>query len=224
MVAMTKGEAGPAPRRCGVRLLWLLLATLLTPAAAGAGTEPTPPTVVVGAKNFTEGTVLAELMAQALEAQAGVRIERRYNLAGTQVAFDALRSAGIDLYAEYTGTGLRDILGDSAPVHSAAEAFARVGSAFARRYDLLWLAPFGFNNTYVVMMRREQAARLGIATISDAARHPLRYGMSHEFLERRDGMEALRHAYGLTVASLIGMEHDLAYRALVEGAIDASDG
>ena len=85
-----------------------MLATADPPAAAA---QP-PPRVVVGAKNFTEGAILAELMAQVLETQAGARVERRFNLAGTQVAFDALRTGGIDLYAEYTGTGLRDILGD----------------------------------------------------------------------------------------------------------------
>lgn len=200
-------------------MVWIALAPLPTRAD-----QVVPPTVVVGAKNFTEGTILAELMAQVLEAHADVRIERRFNLAGTQVAFDALRTGSIDLYAEYTGTGLRDILGDTAPVHGAAQAFARVSAAFARRYDLIWLAPFGFNNTYVLMMRRAQARQLGITTISDLAGHPLRYGMSHEFLHRKDGMQALRRVYHLDVLSLVGMEHDLAYQALAESAIDVSDG
>jgi osmoprotectant transport system permease protein len=193
-------------------------------ALSTAAALDTPPRVVVGAKNFTEGTILAELMAQALETHAGARIERRYNLAGTQVAFDALRSGHIDLYAEYTGTGLRDILGDAEPVASAAQALARVSTAFAQRYDLVWLAPFGFNNTYVLMMRRARAHGLGIATISDLAAHPLRYGMSHEFLERKDGMQALQQVYALRITSLVGLEHDLAYRALADGAIDVSDG
>jgi len=199
---------------------FLSLAVWCLPAVA----DPDPPPLVVGAKNFTEGTVLAELMAQLLETHAGARIERRFNLAGTQVAFDALRTGSIDVYAEYTGTGLRDVLADATPVHSAAEAFARVSDTFAQRYDLVWLAPFGFNNTYVLMMRRVQAAQLQVSTISELARQSLRYGMSHEFLERKDGMDALRRAYGLQVASLVGMEHDLAYRALAEGAIDVSDG
>src|SRR5207247_494522 len=122
-----------------------------------------------------------------------------------------LRAGSIDLYAEYTGTGLRDILGDAAPVHGAAQAFARVSSAFAHQYDLLWLAPFGCNNTYVLMMRRPTAQRLHVSTISELASHPVRYGMSHEFLERKDGMQALREAYHLAIGSLVGMEHDLAY-------------
>jgi osmoprotectant transport system permease protein len=208
----------------GVALPVALSVIALACPIAAAAAEHGSPTVVVGAKNFTEGMILAELMAQVLETQLGVQVERRYNLAGTQVAFDALRSGGIDLYAEYTGTGLRDILGDTTPVHSPAQALARVSSAFAQRYDLIWLAPFGFNNTYVLMMPRAAARRLGISTISELATHPLRYGMSHEFLERKDGMQALRRAYDLRLESLVGMEHDLAYRALAEGAIDVSDG
>lgn len=200
------------------------LASALAALACRAVAETTAPHVVVGAKNFTEGAVLAELMAQVIEKHTGVNVERRFNLAGTQVAFDALRSGGIDLYAEYTGTGLRDILGDVSPVQSAAQAFARVSEAFAERYDLLWLAPFGFNNTYVLMMRSDRAQALGVASISELATRPLRYGMSHEFLERDDGMPGLRRLYNLDVASLVGMEHDLAYSALAEAAIDVSDG
>src|SRR5512140_414357 len=113
----------------------LLLLGLVAPLSATAPVyaDPVPPTVIVGAKNFTEGTILAELMAQVLEVHAGVRVERRFNLAGTQVAFDALRTGAIDIYAEYTGTGLRDMLGDAAPVESPAQALARVSGAFAAR-------------------------------------------------------------------------------------------
>jgi osmoprotectant transport system permease protein len=205
--------------RCGAYFV-LVLCVLPFKVVAGGP----PPTVVVGAKNFTEGAILAELMAQVIERHAGAHVERRFNLAGTQVAFEALRTGAIDLYAEYTGTGLRDILGDASPVESAAQALARVSDAFARRYNLLWLAPFGFNNTYVLMMRYDRAQTLGITAIDDLAAHPLRYGMSHEFLDRRDGMPGLRRVYDLDIASLVGMEHDLAYRALAEGAIDVSDG
>ena len=168
--------------------------------------------------------MLAELMAQVIERHTNATVERRFNLAGTQVAFEALRTGAIDLYAEYTGTGLRDILGDASPVEGAAQALARVSDAFAQRYNLLWLAPFGFNNTYVLMMRHDHAQGLRIAAISDLAGHPLRYGMSHEFLERRDGMPGLRRVYDLDITSIVGMEHDLAYSALAEGAIDVSDG
>jgi osmoprotectant transport system permease protein len=223
-----KAESGRRGLRTTIGRAWRLELIAFSVAALGALASrviaQTAPTVVVGAKNFTEGAILAELMAQVIERNGAAHVERRYNLAGTQVAFEALRTGGIDLYAEYTGTGLRDILGDASPVESAAQAFARVSQAFAQRYDLMWLAPFGFNNTYVLMMRSDRAQAVGIHSMTDLAAHPLRYGMSHEFLERADGMPGLRRVYGLNVASLVGMEHDLVYSALAEGAIDVSDG
>lgn len=196
----------------------MLAALLITGASVAA--QP----VVVGAKKFTESAVLAELMAQRLEEVLGIEVERRFHLAGTMVAFDALRSGGIDLYAEYTGTGLRDILADARPVSGAAEAFGRVSRVFAERFDVVWLAPFGFDNTYVLLMRAAHARRLGVQTISDLSAHRLRFGMTHEFLERKDGLPGLRLVYGLQLDSLAGMEHDLAYRALADATIDVTDG
>lgn len=202
-------------------LLGLAVATMLAPAAYAAVEAPR---VVVGAKKFTEGAILGELMAQVLEIHAGATVERRFNLAGTQVCYEGLRSGAIDVYAEYTGTALRSLLGagDDAPSGSAA-VFALVSEAF-RGDGLEWLAPFGFDNTYVLIMRPDRAAALAIARLSDLAAHPLRYGMSHEFLARPDGMPGLRRVYQLNEASTVGMEHDLAYQALSTGAIDVSDG
>jgi osmoprotectant transport system permease protein len=213
------------PDRCFANnaLALLLAATMSLPASAGA-TEAPGGRVVVGAKKFTESVVLAELMAQVLESHADLEVERRFNLAGTQVCFDALRNGDIDLYAEYTGTGLRNILHATESAGGAAATYARVSAAFRRRFDLVWLAPFGFNNTYVLVMRRDRAAALGIAVLSDLKRAALRYGVSHEFLQRPDGMPGLRRIYGLREAGTVGMEHDLAYRALGDGSIDVSDG
>jgi osmoprotectant transport system permease protein len=203
-------------QRAAVGAVALLWATIAAAEAA--------PHIVVGAKKFTEAAILGELMAQVLETQTGSAVERRFNLAGTQICFDGLRSGALDVYAEYTGTGLRTILADAADVHGAAAVFARVSTAFRERFALEWLAPFGFDNTYVLIMRPERAAALQIAALSDLAAHPLRYGMSHEFLERPDGMPGLRATYHLDEASVVGLEHDLAYQALADGAIDVSDG
>jgi osmoprotectant transport system substrate-binding protein/osmoprotectant transport system permease protein len=211
--------------REATRWVWITSVTLAVGLASISPAKAAdPPTAVVGAKKFTEGAILGELMAQVLEQNAGIRVTRRFNLGGTNVAFEALRTGAIDLYAEYTGTGLRDILGDTGPVSGAAAAYARVSSTFRERYDLIWLAPFGFNNTYVLIMRADRARALRIKTMSDLVPHPLRYGVSHEFLQRQDGMPGLRRVYHLQTESLVGMEHDLAYQALAEGAIDVSDG
>jgi osmoprotectant transport system permease protein len=108
-----------------------VVVALLYGAAALADT--TPPRIVVGAKKFTEGAVLGELMAQVLELQTDATVERRFNLAGTQICFDGLRTGALDVYAEYTGTGLRNILGDTSAVGGAAAVFARVPPAALRR-------------------------------------------------------------------------------------------
>jgi osmoprotectant transport system permease protein len=210
-------------RRHGRRCVIAIVAAALF-AARGAHGEDGAPRIVVGAKKFTEGALLGELMAQVLETHAGATVERRFNLAGTQICFDGLRSGALDVYAEYTGTGLRNILGDDSTQGSAAAVFALVSTAFRERYALEWLAPFGFNNTYVLIMHPDRAAALSIATLSDLTKHPLRYGVSHEFLQRPDGMPGLRAAYQLNEASTVGLEHDLAYQALASGAIDVSDG
>lgn len=203
------------------------LAVLVMVCAAtsrGGEASPATGTIVVGAKKFTESAVLAELMAAVIERHTGLTVERRLNLAGTHVSFEALRHGDIDLYAEYTGTGLRDILRIEAPVSGAAATFAQVSRAFRERFSLTWLAPFGFNNTYVLMMQRARAQQLGIARMSDLAPHSLRYGVSHEFLQRPDGLPGLRRTYTLTEAQTVGMEHDLAYQALIDGSIDIADG
>jgi osmoprotectant transport system permease protein len=187
------------------------------------GAEAPPTRVTVGAKKFTESAILAELMAYVLEAHAGVTVERRLNLAGTHVCFEALRHGDLDLYAEYTGTGLRDILQVHGPVGGAAATFAHVSRAFRTHYALTWLAPFGFNNTYVLMMQRARAEQLGIRRLSDLSAHALRYGVSHEFLQRPDGLPGLRRTYALNELQTVGMEHDLAYRAVADGTIDVAD-
>ena len=202
----------------------LLLALAVAAALPVARATAEPPRVVVGAKKFTESAILGELMAQVLETHAGAVVERRFNLAGTQVCYDGLRSGAIDVYAEYTGTALRSILGATDAPATAAAVFAEVSEAFRARDALIWLAPFGFDNTYVLLMRPPHAAALGVHALGDLAAHPLRYGVSHEFLARPDGMPGLRAAYHLNEAQTVGMEHDLAYQALAAGDIDVADG
>ncbi len=181
-------------------------------------------TLVVGAKNFAESAILAELMAQTIESQTDASVTRRLNLAGTQVCFEGLRTGEIDLYAEYTGTGLRNILGDDTNETPAGQVYSKVAREFARRFDIEWLAPFGFENTYVLLMRREHSAELGLRSISDLADHPLRYGITHEFLQRADGMPGLRRAYRLNESATVAMAHDLSYQALAENSVDVIDG
>jgi len=124
--------------------------------------------VTIGGKQFTEQEILGEIMAALIEAHTDLRVERKLNLGGTMICFSALKAGDLDLYAEYTGTGLVNIL--KAPVISEPqEAYDAVKRRFEDEFSLVWLEPFGFNNTYTLTMRREQAEKLEIATISDLA-------------------------------------------------------
>ncbi len=190
------------------RLLLVLLA-VLWPASS--------PAVTVGSKAFTEGVILGEILAGSLRG-AGIEADHRAGLGGTRIVFEALRRGDIDAYVDYTGTISAEIL--AAPDLTAPEAMR----AALRRSGIGMSGPLGFENTYAVAMRRDRADALGIAALSDLRGHPsLRLVFSNEFLDRADGWPALKRGYGLPQANVRGMEHELAYRAIASGAIDATD-
>jgi osmoprotectant transport system permease protein len=192
-----------------VRWLLALLAPLLLANAA----EP----VQVGSKKFTEGVILGEVAKQALD-DAGVPAAHRRELGGSRILWDALKAGEIDVYPDYTGTLRFEILSSRHLPADAAlpAALAAEGLAMSR--------PIGFSNGYALAMRIDVARRLGIATISDLARHPeLAVGLSNEFVDRQDGWPALSRAYGLTGLKIRGIDHDLAYRALSAKQIDVTD-
>lgn len=147
------------------------------------------------------------------------------DLGGTRILFDALRAGQVDLYPEYTGTALLEILHGSR-VGGPRETWEAVRRSYRQQYDLVWLEPLGFNNSYALAMAGRRAEELGVRAVSDLARFPaLRYGVSLEFLERADGWGALVGAYGLPRSGLDvrGMQHGLAYEALSQGHIDVTD-
>lgn len=126
--------------------------------------------VGVGSKHFTEQEILGELLAILIESKTDIRVKRKLNLGGTMICFNALKAGDLDIYAEYTGTGLVNIL-DEGVTNDPKRAYETVRKRFEADYDLIWLKPFGFNNTYTLTMRAESADRLGIETISDLAAH-----------------------------------------------------
>lgn len=201
----------------------LSLGVVLLGATASAQDEPRPP-VVIASKTFTESRLLAEIMAQLIEAHSELRVDRRFGLGGTKICFDALRAGEVDLYPEYTGTGLVTILGGE-PLNDPLNTYVAVRRGFRERHDLVWLAPFGFSNTYAMAMPEQKAEALGVKAISDLASHTrgLRVGVSHEFLNRKDGWPGLSESYALADADVRGMEHGLAYAAIKSGEIDLID-
>jgi osmoprotectant transport system permease protein len=175
------------------------------------------PEVRVGSKKFTESVLLGEAAAQLVE-QAGAVAVRRAELGGTRVLWEALLRGDVDVYPEYTGTLAREILaGQALPDEAALRAALRArGVALSRS--------LGFEDTYAIGMRRDRAAALGIRAISDLARHPgLRLAFTSEFLDRADGWPALRDRYRLPQRDPRGLDHDVAYRALAGGEVDATD-
>jgi osmoprotectant transport system permease protein len=141
-----------------------LVSRQLVPADAAPGSGSAG-TLTIGGKHFTEQEILGEIMAILIECTSDLRIDRRLNLGGTLICFNALKAADIDLYAEYTGTGLVNILKEKV-VSDPDSVYGMVRKQFLERYDLVWLEPFGFNNTYTLTMRREHARKLGIESIS----------------------------------------------------------
>lgn len=180
--------------------------------------------LVVGSKNFAENRLLAEMFAQLIEAKTDLAVERRLNLAGTQVCFDALRSGAIDLYPEYTGTGLVSLL-NRKPEKTPAATLNIVRREFQERWNLRWLAPLGFENAYEITIPTILAQRLNITTISDLARHSpnLRAGFGFEFVSRKDGLPGLEEQYGLRFKSVRSLQQALKYQAIANGEIDVLD-
>ncbi len=187
------------------------IALLLACLASHAG-EP----LAVGSKTFTESVVLGEIATLAAR-EAGYPVEHRRSLGGTRIVWRALLEGEIDAYPEYTGTLAREILQlPNADLDGLRSALAEHGLAIT--------APLGFNNTYALGMRAEQADRLGIKAISDLRGHPgLRFGFSNEFMDRADGWPGLRAAYGLSGTQGNGLDHTLAYHGLADGALDVID-
>jgi len=192
----------------------VLLALLLVSCA-----RETPP-VVVGSKNFTESVILGELVAQTLES-AGCTTERRLNLGGTLVCDRAIAAGSLDVYVEYSGTALTAILGEPAS-SDAARVDAIVREKYAAR-GLAWGPALGFDNTFAMLVRRDDASRLGLRTIGDLAKvqRDFRPGFGYEFTERPDGWPGLQRAYGLEFANRpVSMDLGLTYKALASGSVD----
>lgn len=183
---------------------------------------PRPNHPVIGAKNFTEQVVLGELLAQEIEAKSGLRVERRFYLAGSYICHQALISGRIDAYVEYTGTALTAVL--KQPVDRDPQSvFDTVRSLYSSRYNVAVEPPLGFENTFAMVIRGDDARKLHLETLSEAARYApqWRLGAGYEFEQRPDGLAGLSSAYGLKFAAPPRtMDLGLLYRALNAHQVD----
>ncbi|MCZ6670677.1 MAG: hypothetical protein O6947_06590, partial [Acidobacteria bacterium] len=199
----------------------LILVLLVCVSVVSAATQGQ---VVIGSKNFAENRLLAEMFARLLEAWTDLEVKRQFNLAGTHVCFEALRSGAIDLYPEYTGTGLVTLLGETAGGNPTT-TLNLVRREFLRRYDLHWLPPLGFENSYELAVPSGLARELGLRTISDLAKVSDRFraGLGYEFIEREDGLPGLKRRYGLEFGHVRALQQALKYQAAAAGEIDCLD-
>jgi osmoprotectant transport system permease protein len=171
----------------------------------------------VGAKHFTEGYITSEIIAQLLESN-GFEVERSFNLGGTMVCFTALRENQIDIYPEYTGTISFEIL-----KNGKALPFDELNEQLQDQFHLQLSSPYGFNNSYALVVSKASSKEFGIESISDLRKSTaLKVGLSYEFIKRADGWEKLAITYNLPQQPL-GLEHGLAYQALQDHKIDVTD-
>jgi osmoprotectant transport system substrate-binding protein len=191
-------------------------------ASGVAGCRANKPHITIGSKFFTEQVILAELLAQHIEARTGVHVDRKANLGGTLLCQKALQSGDLDLYVEYSGTALTAVLGES-PSTDSADVYQRVKQGYSQRFNLEVTEPLGFENTFAMVIRGADASQLHLRTISDIA--PVapkwRVGVGYEFLERPDGYKGWSDRYALHFATQPSvMDLGLIYRALVDKKVD----
>ncbi len=198
---------------------WLARGALVGLLAVAACSTPNDgrPVVVVGSKAFTEAVVLGEVIARLAE-HAGADADHRRQLGGTRILWEGLLAGEIDVYAEYTGTIVEEILQGTEIADD--EQLRRE----LERHGIRMSGHLGFNNTYVIGMLEDVAEELDIRTVSDLAAHPaLRFGFGNEFMDRGDGWPSLRVRYGLPQEDVRGLDHDLAYRGIESRSIDVID-
>jgi osmoprotectant transport system substrate-binding protein len=202
----------------------ILLAILAAFSIAG---QASAQTLKVGSKNFTEQFIVAELYAAALEA-AGFKVERKINLGATLVAHEALRTGAIDLYPEYTGTGLGAVMKAQGPTESDPEkAYQAVKAFYEKEYKLTWLKPSGVNNGYAMVVRPETAQANNLKTLSDLAKvaGKMKLGAGPEFGDRRDGLKGMKEVYGIEFGEFRQFAAlRLRYEALNQKQIDIANG
>jgi len=209
-------------RGAAVRLGFFACLVLAWVMALGSCGSARHDEIVVGSKNFSEQALLGELVAQHLEARTHREVTRRFYLAGSYICQQALLAGRVDLYVEYTGTALTAILHDPLQADPAA-VYGRVRSEYQRRFGLEVLPSLGFNNTFAIVVRGEDARRLHLKTISDAAPYARDWGagFGYEFMERPDGFAGLARTYRLTFREAPRiLDLGLLYRALLEKQVD----
>jgi osmoprotectant transport system permease protein len=181
-----------------------------------------PVTITIGSKNFTEQFIVGELLAQQIESHTNLKVARSFNLGGTFIAHEAVKSGQIAGYVEYTGTALTAVLKEN-PNNNPEFVYKKVKEDYDKKFNLAVMPPLGFNNTFAMIIRGEDAQRLQIKTLSEAAKYSPQWqaGFGYEFIERQDGYPGLAKTYGFNLTkNPKQMELGLMYKALSEKKVD----
>lgn len=210
------------------KLILLLITILATMSILGCSSlfGKDTNTVIIGGKNFTEQDILIYLMKGVIEKNTNLKVETKAYLGGTSVVAQAIERGDLDIYAEYTGTALVNILGEEyVPPSSSEFVYEKVKKLYAEKKQIIWMKPLGFSNAYTLAMRADQANALSIQSMSDLAKQSgnLQLGATHEFLERVDGYKNVKSVYDMKFESPAGMEPGLTYAACRDGNVDVID-
>lgn len=199
----------------------LLLATIMVPLFI---TSKSLNKVVIGSSYFTENKILAEMLSQLVEKNTNIKVERKFNMEGSPICFEAMKSGQIDIYPEYTGTALLELL--KLPVDSDPDrVYNTVQSVYSNKFNILWLKPFGFNDTYALAVTKDMADKNNLNSISDLVPYSnnLIFGAEHTFYNRGDGYEAMVKDYGLNFSDSLKLDVSIKYLAMSQGKIQVTD-
>ncbi|MGB8955398.1 MAG: glycine betaine ABC transporter substrate-binding protein [Tumebacillaceae bacterium] len=204
--------------------LMFALATTATGCSVLTGGSKASDTLTVAGKNFTEQDIMANMVGLMLEKNTDLKVKTKSYLGGTEVVFSAMKNGSADVYVEYTGTGLVNIMGEKA-ITDPDQAYEKVKSAFPGKYKIDWLKPIGFNNTYAIAVTQETAKKYNLKTISDLQQHAAEIvlGTEQEFLDRDDGLKGMKATYGINFKDVKAMDPGLKYQALSSGSVGAID-
>jgi osmoprotectant transport system permease protein len=183
--------------------------------------QQAPAKIIIGSKNFTEQVILGELLAQHIENHTKLKVDRRFNLGGTFIAHEAVKAGKIAGYVEYTGTSFTTILKEK-PISDAESVYQKVKAYYDQKLKLAVMKPLGFENTFAMIIRGEDAKKWQIKSLSEIGKYSLQMkaGFGYEFLERADGYPGLSKTYNLKFANINQMELGLMYQALKEKQVD----
>jgi osmoprotectant transport system substrate-binding protein len=204
---------------------WMIAIGFLFLAGGLAGCGRSSDQIIIGSKNFTENMILGEIFTQLIREKTDLKAVHKESLGGTMVCFEAIRQGALDIYPEYTGTGLTAHLKMNV-IHDADRVYDIVKKEFAKRFAMEWLDPLGFNNTYAIAVKQSFAQKHNLTNVSQLASLApnLKFGAEHEFFDRQDGYDGMSHIYGLHFkGEPVKMDVALKYQAISEDKIDVTD-